>query len=277
MVTDDGVETFQRLAIALRPFLNDLVIVGGWAHRLYRNRPEVTIPLHEPLFTTDTDIAIAPGAPLPAKQLLEQLQAHGFVEDFLGDDRPPVTHYRLGNEDSGFYAEFLTPLLGGGGRPGRSAKDTAELGGVVAQRLRHLDILLIQPWSILVSGQSPEAPEGIVVRVPNPVAFIAQKLLTLQKRKPADRAKDLLYVHDTVELFGSSLDDLASLWKMSIRPGLERRADQIEGLARNEFTEVTDDMRRAARMASGRDLDPETLRRRCAIGLEALFLADDAR
>jgi hypothetical protein len=42
------------------------------------------------------------------------LQTAGFEEDFSGNYTPPVTHYRLGGDDQGFYAEFLAPLYGSG-------------------------------------------------------------------------------------------------------------------------------------------------------------------
>jgi hypothetical protein len=221
------------------------------------------------LFTTDTDIAIPPDAVLPPRQLLEQLRSNGFVEEFLGEDNPPVTHYRLGKEDSGFYAEFLTPLFGGGDQRGKGTGSTVELGGVVAQRLRHLEILLIHPWSITVTSPSRET----AVSVPNAVAYIAQKLLVLRKRKPSERAKDLLYIHDTIELFGAVLEQLAALWQTAVRPRLDRNADEIQKLARTQFSQVTDDIRRASRVAraSGRDLDPEIIRLRCAVGLAAIF------
>jgi len=38
------------------------------------------------------------------------LVARGFREEFVGDQQPPATHYRLGGAKSVFYAEFLTPL-----------------------------------------------------------------------------------------------------------------------------------------------------------------------
>ena len=274
MPVDDAAESFLRLLEALRPFLNELVIVGGWAHRLYRYRSEVIVPPHEPLFTSDTDIAIPPDASLPSKSLLDELRDHGFVEDLLGEDIPPVTHYRLGNADSGFYAEFLTPLLGGPGRPGKRSRDTAEMGGVVAQRLRYLDVLLIEPWSVAVSGQPPiTEPAPFRVRIPNPVTYIAQKLLVFRKRsRVADRAKDFLYIHDTIELFASSLEQLGTLWQTTIRPRLNAAAaDEILKFADTYFSEVTDDIRNAARATSGRELDPETIRKVCAVGLQPIF------
>jgi hypothetical protein len=56
VVSDPGAEPFWRLLRALGPFLSEMLIVGGWAHRLYRYRSEVIVPSHEPLFTTDTDL-----------------------------------------------------------------------------------------------------------------------------------------------------------------------------------------------------------------------------
>lgn len=273
MASDPGDKSFLRLLEALGPFLPEILIIGGWAHRLYRYRPEVTVPSHASLFTTDTDIAIPPGAPLPPKQLLEQLRSHGFVEEFLGEDKPPVTHYRLGMEDSGFYAEFLTPLFGGGDRREKTTGSTVELGGVVAQRLRHLEMLMIDPWSITLTGSLSRASVPISVRVPNAVVYMAHKILILRRRKPSERAKDLLYIHDTIELFGSAMDSLAALWQTTVRPRLDRIADEVQTLARNLFREVNDDIRRSARVAvaSGRDLDPEIIRLRCAVGLTAIF------
>jgi hypothetical protein len=33
------VQNFNRLIEALRPWLDDIVIAGGWAHRLHRHHP----------------------------------------------------------------------------------------------------------------------------------------------------------------------------------------------------------------------------------------------
>jgi len=95
-----------------------------------------------------------------------------------GDDQPPVTHYSLGREEPGFYAEFLTPLQGSERRRDGSRNVTGRIGGIVAQTLRHLDVLLIAPWAVTVSQDNGFAvPVAAVVLVPNPVSFIVQKLL----------------------------------------------------------------------------------------------------
>jgi hypothetical protein len=55
-------EQFARLIVALEPWLAQVVIIGGWTHRLYWVHPSAQRTDHLPLTTLDTDIAIS--APL---------------------------------------------------------------------------------------------------------------------------------------------------------------------------------------------------------------------
>jgi hypothetical protein len=61
----------------------------------------------------------------------------------------------------------------------------------------------------------PERQVPIVVDVdllvPNPTSFMVQKLLIHSDRRPAKKAQDVLYIHDTLELFGGSLGELRRL------------------------------------------------------------------
>jgi hypothetical protein len=57
---DSDIEQFSRLVDALRPWLGKVVFVGGWAHRLYRERPDSTSLAYDPLRTDDADVAIDP-------------------------------------------------------------------------------------------------------------------------------------------------------------------------------------------------------------------------
>jgi Nucleotidyltransferase len=270
MPPDDELAVFFRLIAALRPLLDRVVIIGGWAHRLYRYRTDAIIPDYAPLFTSDADVVIPSNTVLP-KTLRKQLLANGFAEEFLGEDRPPVTHYRLTDASSEFYAEFLTPLLGGGGRPGKTS-DTVEIGGVVAQKLRYLEILTIDSWRI---GVDAPAPAGqVVIRVVNAVSYIAQKLLIQGRRHPSDQARDIIYIHDTIELFGASLGELRQLWLDSIRPQLPSRvAGEIRRRAREFGRGTTEPGHRAARQATlvGRELTSEAIQLVCEEGLAQLF------
>ncbi|HEV7238337.1 MAG TPA: GSU2403 family nucleotidyltransferase fold protein [Thermoanaerobaculia bacterium] len=267
----NDLEHFARLVDALRPFLDRLLIIGGWACRLYRYRSEASIPAYPPLFTEDADVAIPTGTTW-SESLRDRLLRNGFAEEFLGEDHPPVTHYRLGEEASVFYAEFLTPLVGGRGQPGRTSQDTTEIAGVVAQKLRYLDVLMIEPWRITLDDRALNHRADI--RVPNAVCYIAQKLLIHKQRASKDRAKDVLYIHDTIELFGASLDGLQELWLKTIRPRLtDRIVADVERVASELCHEVTDAIRSAAleAVSTGRALNPEAIQVVCEEGLRRIF------
>lgn len=110
----DAGDPFSRLVVALQPWLAQLVIIGGWAHRLYRRHPAAQELDYPPLMTLDADIALPLNLPAKENAIRSRLQVYGFTEEFMGDERPPATHYHLRDAASGFYVEFLAPLVGGG-------------------------------------------------------------------------------------------------------------------------------------------------------------------
>jgi hypothetical protein len=85
--------------------------------------------------------------------------------------------------------------------------------------------------------------------VPNPVSFIVQKLLIHSDRNSLKKAQDVLYIHDTVELFGPAMDELQGLWANRVRPAMpSKTAARAARIAIELFHEVTDTIREAARM-----------------------------
>src|SRR5438445_11071978 len=128
--------------------LAQVVIIGGWAHRLYRMHPHAQALGYPPLMTLDTDVAVPPKLMVGEQDIRERLLTQGFAEEFLGDGHPPAIHYHLGGEESGFYAEFLTPLTGSDYDRRRKRKATTGIGGIVSQQLRHIEILLCHPCSV---------------------------------------------------------------------------------------------------------------------------------
>lgn len=104
-------ENFGRLIEALTPWLDQVVIIGGWAHRLYRFHPSAQELDYPPLTTLDADVALPIGLKATGQGIHERLTASGFQADFLGHHKRPATHYRPSNQTGGFYAEFLTPLV----------------------------------------------------------------------------------------------------------------------------------------------------------------------
>lgn len=268
----DDFVAFARLIDALRPWLDHLMIIGGWAHRLYRFHPLSEPPTYDAPRTRDADVAFSPSAPLSG-DIAAALKTAGFNADFSGDHTPPITQYRLGTADHGFFVEFLIPLYGSEIKRNGLRDVTMAKAGVTAQKLRYLDLLLVAPWNIGLTGQTGVPVRFTVhVMVPNPVSFIAQKLL-IQKVRPSDKkAQDVLYIHDTLELFGNELPALRALWQEKVQSGLhEKTTRAVERLQREQFGMVTDVIRNAARIPQDRVLPPERLQAVCAYGLEKIF------
>jgi hypothetical protein len=216
---------FARLIEALDPWLGQVVIIGGWAHRLYRLHPMAQQLDYEPLGTLDTDVAVPSTLPATGEELRARLLAREFREELLGDMQPPAAHYRVQSGDESFYAEFLTPLQGSEINRGGRRDVTTRVSGVSAQKLRHLELLLQHPWEVLIAPHlGYPTSEGRRILVPNATAFLAQKILIHDRRNPDERAKDILYIHDTIETFGSDLAALRELWEGSLRPSLHSRA-----------------------------------------------------
>jgi len=261
---------FARLVVAIEPWLGEVVIIGGWAHQLYRLHPSAQALDYAPLMTLDTDVALPAQLSVRGQDVRERLLASGFSEERFGHDNPPATHYTFRQARTGFFAEFLTPLKGSEcGRSGER-KATMRISGVVSQQLRHLEILLHAPWRIhLDQSKGFPLPGRRTVQVANPAGFLAHKVLVHQKRSRAKFAKDILYIHDTLETFGARLGDLHHEWQEQVRPRLHARAVRtVESGASKLFGEMSDSVREAARMASDRRLTPEAIREACHFGLE---------
>lgn len=261
-------DPFRQLLCALEPWLGQVVIVGGWTHQLYRLHPHAQDLDYPPLSTLDTDIAVPAQLPVGDQDIRARLLAHGFSEEFLGEDRPPATHYRLGGETSGFYVEFLTPLVGSELDRAQKRKATAEVAGVSSQRLRHIELLLHHPW--LIDYESSDFTARI--QIANPVSFLAQKILIHGKRGREDRAKDILYMHDTLELFGARFPELRELWQNHVAPQLKPRTlGTVLKASEVLFGAVSDDIRRAAEISAERTLSAGSVREVCRYGFAQVF------
>jgi len=146
--------SFARLIESLRPWLDQVVVVGGWAHRLYRLHTFAQPLQYEPLATLDADIALPARLKVTGDEIYKRLASNGFRAEFLGHHKPPAAHYRLTDPGIEFYAEFVAPLAGSPvTRRGRS-KATQSVGGISSQNLRYVEVLLARPWSITLSASN---------------------------------------------------------------------------------------------------------------------------
>jgi hypothetical protein len=266
--------TFARLVDALRPWLPVVVFIGGRAHRLHRQHPLARSLSYAPLMTKDGDVAIDPRDVPATDHIKSRLLENEFVEDMTGEDKPPVTYYRFRERTNPHYAEFLVPLIGGEYKRDGTRDATTRVGDVNAQKLRYLELLFISPWTLdLGTGEIPlDTPATI--RIPNPASYLAQKILIHGYRKPSDRAKDTLYVHDTLETFAGALPDIRKTWLEHVKPTLgQKQVKRIEAAAGQLEAGITDEIREATiqARAAGRDLSADRLVQVCAYGLREIF------
>jgi hypothetical protein len=147
------------------------------------------------------------------------------------------------------------------------------VAGVSSQQLRYVEILLTSPWTITLSGTNGfPFREPTEVLVANAASFLAQKLLIQTERPQRDRAKDLLYVHDTIEAFSGNLLELRNLYIREIKPTIHaKRAKELREARSTVFEKVNDTVREAVRMAIGRKLDPEAMLETCRAGINEIF------
>src|SRR6266853_1567788 len=205
---DPELEAFSKFIVAIEPWLGEVVLVGGWAHRLYRLDPRARKLDYLPLTTLDGDVAVPHKLTKEESTVRKRLLEAGFEEEFTGEDRPPATHYHY-RKGGGFYAEFLAPLVGSEYDRSGKRKATKEVSGVSSQLLRYIEILMVSPWKIELGEKNgyPLAPAK-KIQIANPASFLAQKILIHRERDYKDRAKDLLYMHDTIDLFSERLGEL---------------------------------------------------------------------
>jgi hypothetical protein len=268
---------FAKVVRTVAPYSADIVFVGGWAQRLFRHHPLASGRSAAPLVTLDADIAAPLDLPSRGRTIRELLISGGFVEILSGTDRPPKARYRLGDA-SGVHVEFITPLVGSAHRRGGTPNATATIQGVSAEKLRHVELLLACPWTVELTSSAGYAVgrRPMPVRICNPVSYLAQKLLALPSRRRLKQGKDLLYVHDTLLLFGAALDELRATWRVQLRPSLEKKAcRQVVGAAEAFFGAVTDQSREAAHVARSmeRDVRASELAAVCRRGLSQIFVA----
>lgn len=268
---------FVRIVRTLGPYLDDLVIAGAWCHRLLRFHPLAQAPSFVPLMSEDADVAtperLAPRSP----SIGEALRAAEFGQRLSGSGQLPVSKYYPDRDDEGFYLEFIAPLRGGGYTRKGEIDDTLAISGITASKLRHVELLLFEPWRCELSRRHgfELGDEAVTVLVANPASYLAQKVLILDRRQnPAKKPKDALYIHDTLMMFGDALP--------AFRDQAARVLLQLPSRTRKAFHEQRTELFRDDALllqasdiaaATGRSNPPSaaTIAAVCTIGLEQVF------
>ena len=208
------IEFLYNVLDILQGYLQDLILVGGFAALLYRfheDAEEIGIP-H--LITYDVDLASEAEVPIRGqKSIHELLETAGLRCELTGNaDQPIVKYYPQEDQGEIFYVEFLSPLSGSEiKRNGEHDITQSIQKDLPAQKLRYLDLLLQKPLVVHTSSLPfLEKHPDLIVKVPHPGMYIMQKVLTLQERKRSDRIKDFAYIYQTLFCFRKNLTPLAS-------------------------------------------------------------------
>lgn len=179
----------------LQPYLDDIVIAGGWVPYLYATHEE---PSQEAvaLKTRDLDLAVPREIPERERTIDQLLAEADFTCELRSLDTPPVTQYVLTHEGDEVEIEFITNARGA--EPGVRTVQS----GLTAQELRYVDLLLEGKWALPLDRLSGGELEGRVW-VPTPAAFILQKALAHKKRTDLlKKEKDLYYIFYVMDAFG---------------------------------------------------------------------------
>ena len=175
----------------------------------------------------------------------------------------------------GFMLNFLrrSPVVGKsatGKEDGRRTRPN--FTGVVAQKLRFLEVLLFKPWLVTIPKEESGLYEAVAdLRVPNPVSFMVQKLLIRGKREGKKRAQDVLYISDTLKIFYGAIEsDLVPIAKELLATLHANQRKSVREGVRALFSEMNDVIREAAEIPDDKR-DPEAMLQLCREGFEELF------
>ena len=201
---------FVRSIRALEPYLNDVICGGGVANALYRHHPYSSEVDWGYVGTGDLDMLTPQKLPSQGNQLLaERLDEAGLEERIFGSADQAVVKFvsKAGEFDGDL--EFLCPMTGlKGGRLHIPQSFTIQ-AGLKAQPLKYLEIpLFSNPWELsLHDVPGMEDVADLTVRLPNPAAYILQKILIRdQGRKQTSMDKDCLYIYEVSVIFRDHFD-----------------------------------------------------------------------
>ncbi|WP_244145492.1 nucleotidyltransferase domain-containing protein [Paraburkholderia mimosarum] len=146
---------------------------------------------------------------------------------------------------------------------------------------RALRVNVKTPRSSLISATTPLVTipkdesgldEAVAdLRVPNPASFMIQKLLIRDKRVGQKRAQDVLYIHDTLQLFYGAIEtDLVPIWKELEGTLHANQQKSVRDGVRELFSGMNDVIREAAAIPADKR-DPEAMLQLCREGFEDLF------
>jgi hypothetical protein len=207
------IKFLYRILSIIEPYIQDLILVGGFASLLYSVHEKAENDDNPLLITYDVDLASEGKVTIKGgKSIHELLEEEDIKCELVGKfEEPIIKYYPTAKTDSEYYVEFLAPLFGSetkkNGKPDLIQNIQKDLS---AQKLRYLDLLLYNTWTVHSSNlPTLEDYPDLAIKVPHPCMYIMQKILALSKRQTKDRNKDYAYIYQTLTYFRKDLRSLA--------------------------------------------------------------------
>ena len=239
-------EVFARTLLALQPYADEVVLIGGWVHALYL--AESNHPAH-PIYTTDIDFSIPHALVSGTRPALLDLVAQAGYETSILDSRTGVRElWQQVRDGSIVDLDLLTDAPDPNLPVAIEGQRELVVHGYPDQHL-----LLENSRSIDVGPDvHPLLDPPIRVRVPTVPAYVLVKGLSFQRRPGRQKmAKDLVYLFEIVrdhtmrQAVIGGMGDLAarapheySGWRRGLADAAENRslmadvADQLEEMLR---------------------------------------------
>jgi hypothetical protein len=236
---------FAEAVTTLKPYLGDLVCIGGCANALYRYHERASSIPFPYLGTKDLDWASPQELLQGERKRVAVLMAEAeFKEEKLGASEKAVVKYLPQDGSLAADIEFLCPQSGlpGGRNKGSTSPSYSVQPGLMAQPLRYLELLQHRTWEIeLVRIPEFVALGGLRVKVPNPAAYVVQKVLIRDQRRSAQSAaKDCYYLYEVSVIFRDALDAIteeSAALRETFKPWLKKFPKMVEPLFANENAE----------------------------------------
>ncbi len=229
---------FYEILSILKPYIAELIVVGGWAPYIYHNYLVKNPPGSTPLGTMDVDLASELNIPIVDEDPIDSILAKaGFkCELFHGYNGPPVTKYV--REEDQTEIEFITYKVGNDPKNAHYVQS-----GLSAQKLRYVNVLLKNTISISIKKELDNGGYiDLDLIVPHPARYIFQKILILEyrKREMNKMNKDLYYVFDLIanypELYTRIIEEFL-LIRNEYRAWFKRFVRELENLFESELSD----------------------------------------
>lgn len=243
---------------ALQSHLGAITLVGAQA--IYVHLGESS-DIALPLLTTDADLALNPAVLGPEPELVQAMQAAGFVRQ----PDPGI----WASKSSGVTVDLLVPEAQGGA--GRRAARLSGHGKNAAHKVQGLDAAMVDREMKVVDALEPDDKRSFSVSVAGPTALTIAKLYKLWERKgisTREDAKDALDLWRLLRKFPTA--QLAERFLMLLdTKATEAEATQarvyLAELFREETAYGVQQLSQAVRALPERD----------AIVMSSIFLAQD--